>query len=131
MTKDELNFAIRQALNNFDNWNDVTGCFNKSTSWYYEAQACIEDAVKIGSKIACEGIDADLSEIMGDEKMNKNKCIEGMHVHEGHVIAKGMKEFKCSQCGKIGYNYANGVEICKACRYELCICDICGKELSE
>lgn len=64
MTRGELQFAIRQALNVFDKWVDATGVVPKGTSYYYEMQACIEDAVKIGAKIACEGIDADLSEIV-------------------------------------------------------------------
>lgn len=64
MTKGEQDYAIRQALNNFDTWNDVTGCFTKGESYYYEMQGVIEDAVKIGSKIACEGIDSDLNEIL-------------------------------------------------------------------
>jgi hypothetical protein len=64
LTKGEVNFAIRQALNNFDEWIDCTGALPKGTSWYYEAQGCIEDAVKIGAKIACEGMKADLSDIL-------------------------------------------------------------------
>ena len=64
MTKGELDYAIRQALNNFDEWNDVTGCFNKGTSYYYEVQTIIEDSVRIGAKIACQGIDTDLSDII-------------------------------------------------------------------
>lgn len=68
MNKGELNYAIRQALNNFDKWNDVTGAFIKGTSYYYEIQSIIEDSVKIGSKIACEGMNADLSEIIEKEE---------------------------------------------------------------
>ncbi|WHH58462.1 hypothetical protein [Petroclostridium sp. X23] len=64
MTKGEVDYAIRQALNNFDKWNDCTGAITKGTCWYYEAQACIEDAVRIGAKIACEGIKANLSDII-------------------------------------------------------------------
>ena len=67
MTKGEADYAIRQALNNFDNWNDITGCFNKGTSYYYEIQGVIEDAVRIGSIIACQGMDADLSDILIDD----------------------------------------------------------------
>ena len=63
MTKGELDYAIRQALNKFDDWNDSTGALAKGTSWYYEAQGCIEDAVRIGARVACEGIDTDLSDI--------------------------------------------------------------------
>lgn len=64
MKKGELEYAIRMALNNFDNWNDSTGYFPKASSYYYEIQSVIEDAVKIGSKIACEGIDTDISDIL-------------------------------------------------------------------
>jgi hypothetical protein len=64
MTKGELDYATRQALNNFDSWNDVTGCFFRGSSYYYEIQAVIEDAVRIGAKIACEGIETDLSDIL-------------------------------------------------------------------
>lgn len=60
----ELDYAIRKALDNFDNWNDSTGIITKGTSYYYEIQGCIEDAVKIGAKIACEGIATDLSDII-------------------------------------------------------------------
>lgn len=66
MTKGEVEYAIRQALNNLDKWNDVAGCFPRGTGYYYEMQAIVEDAVKIGAKIACEGINADLSEIIED-----------------------------------------------------------------
>jgi hypothetical protein len=50
VTKGELEYAIRQALNNLDKWNDTTGCFHKGTGYYYEMQSIVEDAVKIGSK---------------------------------------------------------------------------------
>lgn len=64
MTKGEIDYAIRQALNNFDEWNDVTGYFNKGTSYYYEIQGVAEDAVRIGSIIACQGLNGDLSEVI-------------------------------------------------------------------
>ena len=67
MTKGELEYAIRQALNQFDKWNNSTGALAKGSGWYYEAQSCIEDAVKIGAKVACEGIDADLSDIFDED----------------------------------------------------------------
>ncbi len=60
----ELDFAIRKALDNFDNWNDYTGVFYKGESYWYEIQSVVEDAVKIGAKIACEGVNADLSDII-------------------------------------------------------------------
>jgi len=64
MTKGEIDYAIRMALNNFDKWNDVTEQFKKGSSYYYEIQGVIKDGVRIGSKIACEGIETDLSEII-------------------------------------------------------------------
>jgi transcriptional regulator with XRE-family HTH domain len=54
ITRGKVNYAIRQAMNNFDRWNDATGQFVKFTSYYYEAQACIKDAVKIGIMVACD-----------------------------------------------------------------------------
>ncbi len=66
MNTGEVQYAIRQALNSFDEWNDVTGVVQKGTSYYYELQGVIEDATRIGCKIACEGIDADLSDILGE-----------------------------------------------------------------
>jgi hypothetical protein len=44
----KLDRATERALNMFDKWNDVTGCFEKNTGYYFEIQGCIEDAVKIG-----------------------------------------------------------------------------------
>ena len=64
MTQGELDFAIRQALNVFDNWIDATGAIPKGTSYYYEAQGCIEDAVKIGARVAVYGCQADLGDII-------------------------------------------------------------------
>ena len=56
MNKGELEFAIRMALNNFDQWVDATGALAKGTSYYFECQGVIEDAVKIGSIVATYGI---------------------------------------------------------------------------
>jgi hypothetical protein len=52
MTKGEMEQAIRRAHNNFDRWNDVTGYFEKSTGYYYEILAVIEDAVHCGAQQA-------------------------------------------------------------------------------
>jgi len=52
MTKGEIEFAERQALNLFDDWNDSTGIIQKFTSYYHEAQACIIDAVHCGIQMA-------------------------------------------------------------------------------
>lgn len=72
MTRGELEYAVRQALNNLDKWNDITGYLQKGTSYYYEIQGVIEDAVKIGSKIAIEGINADLSDIFEPDEETKD-----------------------------------------------------------
>jgi hypothetical protein len=50
-TKGEIEFATRRALNLFDEWNDTTGFVAKFTSYYYEIQSCIEDAVLCGVQI--------------------------------------------------------------------------------
>lgn len=52
MTEGELDFAIRRALNIFDAWNDVTGVIKKFSSYYYELQGVIEDAVHCGAQQA-------------------------------------------------------------------------------
>jgi len=52
MQKGQKEYAQRKALELFDAWNDVTGCFPKFTSYYYEICAVINDAVEIGSMVA-------------------------------------------------------------------------------
>lgn len=44
--------AERIALNQLDKWNDITGFVAKHTSYYYEIQALMEDAVHMGIKMA-------------------------------------------------------------------------------
>ena len=51
-TKGELDFAKRRALNLFDKWNDITGFVVPFTSYYYELQGIIEDAVHCGAQVA-------------------------------------------------------------------------------
>lgn len=51
----EVEKAERLALNNFDEWNEVTGLVNEHTSYYYEMQAVITDAVHIGIQMALNG----------------------------------------------------------------------------
>jgi hypothetical protein len=50
MTKGQLDNAIRRALNLLDRWNDVTGAVPKESSWYYELQSVIGDAVHCGAQ---------------------------------------------------------------------------------
>jgi len=65
-TKGEVDFAIRQALNRFDEWNDVADVVQKCTGYYYEIQGVIEDAVKIGMKVALYGANANLEDLDKD-----------------------------------------------------------------
>jgi len=48
MQKGKVESAERRALNLFDKWNDVTGFVVKHTSYYYELQGIITDAVHCG-----------------------------------------------------------------------------------
>lgn len=52
MKRGEIDSAVRRALNLFDAWNDVTGFVTKHTSYYYELQGIIEDAVHCGAQQA-------------------------------------------------------------------------------
>lgn len=54
-SKGEIDFAVRRALNIFDRWNDCTGVVPKFSSYYYEIQSCIEDAVHCGVQV-CIGV---------------------------------------------------------------------------
>ena len=52
MTRGEVEYAVRKAHEQFDQWNDVTGCIPKLTGHYYEVLAVVEDAVNIGAMVA-------------------------------------------------------------------------------
>jgi len=52
MTKGELDNAKRRALNLFDAWNEVTGFVDEHSSYYYEMQSVVEDAVECGAQAA-------------------------------------------------------------------------------
>ena len=52
MKQGELDDAIRRALNIFTKWNDVTGFAQVGSSYYYEVQSVIEDAVHCGAQAA-------------------------------------------------------------------------------
>jgi hypothetical protein len=53
-TKGEIDYAVRRALNKFDEWNNVTGRFEKFSGYYYEMQGVIEDAVHCGFQRALD-----------------------------------------------------------------------------
>lgn len=55
MTKGKVDKAERIALNEFDKWNEVTGFVHEHTSYYYELQELIKDAVHIGIQMAING----------------------------------------------------------------------------
>jgi len=52
MTKGELESALRRARNLLDKWNDETGFVRKHTSYYYELQGIVDDAVHCGAQAA-------------------------------------------------------------------------------
>ena len=56
MKQGQVDEAHRIALNKFDEWNDVTGYFEKHNGYYYEIQSVIEDAVTIGIEKAVEAM---------------------------------------------------------------------------
>lgn len=53
MTLGELADAKRWALSRFDEWVEVTGFVDSRSSYYYELQSIIEEAVEIGAGVAC------------------------------------------------------------------------------
>lgn len=55
MTKGQVEKAERLALNQFDKWNDVTGFVGVNTSYEYEIQSLIKDAVHIGIQMSING----------------------------------------------------------------------------
>lgn len=48
MQKGEVESVERRALNLFDKWNDITGFVSKNSSYYYELQGVITNAVHCG-----------------------------------------------------------------------------------
>lgn len=52
VTMGELETAQRRALNILDAWLAITGAVEPGTSWYYELQRVVEDAVHCGAQAA-------------------------------------------------------------------------------
>lgn len=50
MTRGQLDNAVRRALNILDRWNDCTGAVHKESSWYWELQSVVTDAVHCGAQ---------------------------------------------------------------------------------
>lgn len=55
MTKSQMEYATRKALENFDRWNEVTGQFVRCSGYYAEILSIIEDAVHCGAQMALHG----------------------------------------------------------------------------
>ena len=68
MQKGQKEYAERKALECFDAWNDVTGCFEKFSGYYYEMCSVIRNAVSIGSMVA---LDVDFDIIEGEPVQRK------------------------------------------------------------
>lgn len=76
MNKGQLDNAKRRALNILDDWNDITGAVEKETSWYWELQGVIEDAVEVGAQAALgiyEALDTELSGLKPAKEVDKEK----------------------------------------------------------
>jgi len=54
MTVGELENAKGRALNILDKWLDVTGVIDKRSSYYWELQGVVEDAVHCGAQAAAD-----------------------------------------------------------------------------
>jgi FtsZ-binding cell division protein ZapB len=52
VTQGDLDNAVRRAYNLFDAWNEVTGLARLGTSYYYELQSLMGDAVHCGAQAA-------------------------------------------------------------------------------
>lgn len=66
MTKGHLDYAVREALNHFDKWNETAGAVAKFSSVYYEIQGVVEDAVHIGAQMA----------LLGEVHKHEDGCIK-------------------------------------------------------
>ena len=64
MNKQQVDYAVRKALENFDRWNEVTGVVEVNSGHYSEISSVIEDSVYIGIQMALSG------QIRYDEESN-------------------------------------------------------------
>lgn len=55
LTQGMIDKAIREALNDFDKWVDVTGHVKMFSTPYHELQGLVEDAVLVGIQMASVG----------------------------------------------------------------------------
>lgn len=68
MNKGQVDYAVRQAHNLFDTWNDVAGVFEIGTGSYAEILSVITDSVHCGIQMATQG----RIDIVGNEIVIKN-----------------------------------------------------------
>jgi hypothetical protein len=80
MTKGQIEHAIFRARRLFEDWNEVTGCFTKHTSYYYEILGVIEDAVHCGAQEALG-----VYEPLEAEKQTDYVELDFEYVPEGYV----------------------------------------------
>lgn len=50
--------------------------------------------------------------------------------HKDCLGARGIKIFKCVECGCDSQNYMNGIDVCRECCIKANTCEICGKEIN-
>lgn len=65
--------AKRRALAIFHNWNNVTGLIPAGSSYLWEIEACIEDAVECGAQAACgvfENLEGEPEDIFNAHRLN-------------------------------------------------------------
>ena len=55
MTKGQVLYAERKAMEQFDKWNEVTGLLDPAFSGYGEMESVIHDAVHIGIQMTMFG----------------------------------------------------------------------------
>ena len=46
-------------------------------------------------------------------------------------LTKGIKHFKCRNCGEASATYVDGIDLCHPCCEKLGVCIICGKIYNE
>jgi len=55
VNRGQIEYAERQAMQLYDEWNDFTGFVSTGNGYYNEIQGIIEDAVHIGIQVALFG----------------------------------------------------------------------------
>lgn len=82
MTKGQIEYAIFRARRRFEDWNDVTGCFKRGASHYYEILAVLEDAVHCGAQEALGIYEPLEGEEEGASYEFGKECVPGISIPE-------------------------------------------------